>query len=101
MHYKSHNQSLTFHSPVLVVEIHGPLGLVVGSHSEGDDLYRGEAGGHGEDLSPMGGLINVLLGLGMGHARGVTTHNVEVSSGDHPRSAVPLDLKEKQMYAHT
>lgn len=79
-------------SPLWVEEVHGLLHLVVGGHSEGDDLHRGEAWGHGEDLAPVGGLVQVLFSLWVRHASRVPAHDVEVCPGHHPGSAVPLNL---------
>lgn len=80
-------------SPLLVIEVHGLLHLVVGGYSEWDDLHRGETWGHGEHLTSVSGVVQVLLGLRVRHTCRVPSHNVEVRPGDHPGSAVPLDLK--------
>lgn len=80
-------------SPLLVKEVHSLLHLVVGGYSEWDDLHRGETWGHGEDLASVCGVVQVLLGLRVRHTCRVPAHDVEVCPGDHPGSAVPLDLK--------
>lgn len=78
--------------PGWLVEVHGFFGFVVRSHSEWNDFHRGEARGHAQDLAPMGGLIQVFLGLRVGHSCRVPAHNVEIGPRNHPRPAVPLDL---------
>lgn len=83
-------------SPFGAVKVHGLLGLVVGSNSEGDDLHRGEAGGHGEYLSSMCGFIQILLLRRMRHAGWVSANNVKVCTSNHPCSAVPLHLEDIQ-----
>lgn len=75
-----------------VVEVHGPLGFVVGCHLEGYNLQGDESRRHGEDLSPMGWLVQVLARGWVGHARRIATHDVEVGAGHHSGSAVPLHL---------
>lgn len=80
-------------SPLLVIEVHGLLQLVVGGYSEWDDLHRGETWGHGENLASVRGVVQVLLGLRVRHPCRVPAHNVEVCTSDHPGSAVPLDLR--------
>ena len=45
-------------------------------------------------LGPMCGVVEVLLGVRVGHTGGVTTHDVEVGSGRHASLAVPLDLQD-------
>lgn len=76
-----------------VVEVHGPLGLVVSGHLEGHDLQADEPRGHGEDLSTVGGVVQVTARLRMGHASRVAAHDVEVGAGYHAGPAVPLDLQ--------
>lgn len=70
------------YEPLLII-VHSSLSLV-GSHSEGDDLYRGEARGHGE-------LIQVLFGFWVRHERRGPTHDVEVGTSYHPCPAVWLN----------
>lgn len=84
-----------FGSPFFVVEGHGSIRLVVGRYPEGDDLHGGEAWRHGEDLAPVGGLIQVLFGLRVRHSCGIPTYDVKVGSCDHSCPAVPLHLKRE------
>ena len=75
-----------------VIEIHRSFDFVVSSDLEGDDLQGDEAGGHGEDLGPVRGFVQVLPRAGVGHPCRVTANDVEIGTGYHSRSAVPLNL---------
>lgn len=80
-------------SPLWVIKVHSLLSLVVCSYPEGDDLYRGEARCHGEDLASVCGVIQVLFSLWVRHASRVSANNVEVGSGNHSGPTVPLNLR--------
>lgn len=75
-----------------LVEVHGSLHFIVRGDLEGDYLQGDETRGHGEDFGPVGGLIQVLPRVGVGHAGGVAAHDVEVGAGYHSSTAVPLHL---------
>ena len=47
-------------------------------------------------LFAVGGVIEVILGVGVGHAGRVPTHNVEGGSSVEPGLAVPLDLRRQR-----
>ena len=88
-------------SPLWVVKVHSLLCLVVGCYPEWNDLHRSEARGHGEHLSSVGGLVQVLFCLWVRHACWVPANNVEVCSGNHSCSTVPLNLEGIQVNVHT
>ena len=75
-----------------LIKVHGLFDLVVSGDLEGNDLQGDEPGRHGEDLGSVGGLVQVLARLWVGHARRVPAHDVEVGPSHHPRPAVPLHL---------
>jgi len=58
-----------------VVESHLTLGLVVGGHNEGDDGELSKAGGHGQDLSSVSVLVNVISVTGVFHTSRISTDN--------------------------
>lgn len=78
--------------PLFVKEVHSLLDLVVGCHTERNDLHRGQSWRHGEDFAPVRGLIQILLGLRVGHSSWIATHNVEIGAGNHAGPAMPLHL---------
>ena len=47
----------------------------------------------------MGGVVEVLLRVRVGHARGVTADDVEVGPGRHASLAVPLDLQDNTTHS--
>jgi hypothetical protein len=75
-----------------VVVIHAALLQVVGGHLEWNNLELGQTRCHGEHLGAVRGVIDVLLGVGVRHASGVTANNVVVGTSGHTSLCVPLDL---------
>lgn len=78
-----------------VIKIHCSFDLVVCSNLKGNNLQCDEARSHGEDLGPVSGFVQVLPCVRVRHARRVTAHDVEVGTGHHPSSAMPLNLWRK------
>lgn len=75
-----------------VIKIHRPFDLVVSSNLKGHDLQGDEPRGHGEDLGPVSGFVQVLSCVRVGHACRVAAYDVEVGTRHHSSSAVPLNL---------
>ena len=60
------------------------------THLEGHDFQAAKARGHGQDPPAVGGIVEVLAGVGVGHPRGVPPHDVEVGPSGHSGLGVPL-----------
>jgi hypothetical protein len=75
-----------------IVVIHAALLQVVGGHLEWNNLELGQTRCHGEHLGAVRGVVDVLLGVGVRHASGVTANNVVVGTSGHTSLCVPLDL---------